>query len=125
MDFEKAAGIWSAYFGITITPQEVQRLMGLCMPKMEMGNSAGTFKEAKKRVCLSRDKAAEIKWLCRHTTFKDEEIAPYYGVGRSTVNAVRHDRSHNHVKPRKPDWADDTITVSGAMNNNLKKELAP
>lgn len=51
---------------------------------------------------LSKEEAAEIKWLAREN-YRARDIAEEYGVGAGAIGPIKHDENFSDVEPQKPD----------------------
>lgn len=53
---------------------------------------------------LTKEMAAEIKWLCHNTKLKNHEIAERYPITAGMVSKIRTNCSHRRVSPSKPSY---------------------
>lgn len=69
---------------------------------------------------LSKQEAAEIKWLLENTKLKNTPIGDHYNVTSTTVWEIDDNRIHKDVQPQQPDK-----TPNGEKHEPNLKELVP
>ena len=50
---------------------------------------------------LTKEKAAEIKWLLQETNMPQKEIGNEYGVVRTTISAINTEKNWDYVEPKE------------------------
>ena len=50
---------------------------------------------------LTKEKAAEIKWLLQQTSMPQKEIGNEYGVVRTTISAINTEKNWDYVEPKE------------------------
>lgn len=74
---------------------------------------------------LTKEKAAEIKWLAQNTNMCQKEIGNEYGVVRTAVSAINTERNWSYIEAKKPSQGktfskEHIENMSAEKNHNAK-----